>query len=118
MYTYKQNENNATYSLWLNGEDYYIDWNWSSEKIKRFVDAVGYPYDGAKAYLNGKIINFIDVKVIEDVVVESRSRHIGKVIFVKNGYPVVVCEEGLIQLVDIRDEESNSFFVNFRSKFN
>jgi methionyl-tRNA formyltransferase len=54
----------------------------------------------------------------KDVVVESRSRHIGKVIFVKDGLPVVACKEGLIQLVDIRDDESSPVFVNFRSKFN
>jgi len=118
LYATKQNEANATYSLWLNNEDYYIDWSWNSEKIKRFIDAVGYPYDGAKAYLNRKTINFVDVKVIKDVAVESRSRHIGKVIFIKDGLPVVVCKEGLIQLVDIRDDESSPVFVNFRSKFN
>ena len=118
LYASKQNEENATYSPWLNNEDYYIDWSWNSEKIKRFIDAVGYPYDGAKAYLNRKTINFVDVKVIKDVAVESRSRHIGKVIFIKDGLPVVVCKEGLIQLVDIRDDESSPVFVNFRSKFN
>jgi len=118
LHAFKQSEASATYSLWLNNEDYYIDWNWSAEKIKRFVDAVGYPYDGAKAYLNGKTINFVDVKVVKDVMVESRSRHIGKVIFIKNEHPVIVCKDGLIQLVDIRDDEGSPIFVNFRSKFN
>jgi len=115
----KQNEDNATYSIWLDKKDYFIDWkNWSANKIKRFVDAVGYPYDGAKVYLDGKIINFIDINVMNDVVIENRARHIGKVIFIKNGFPVVVCQKGLIQLVDIRDDKNNPIALNLRSRFN
>jgi methionyl-tRNA formyltransferase len=113
----KQDESKATYSLWLDSEDYFIDWSWSAEKIKRFVDAVSYPYDNAKSYLNGKIVKFVDVEIIEDIFVENRERHIGKVIFIKDGVPVVVCRDGLIGLKDIRDSENNEIFVNFRSRF-
>ncbi|MGJ0357945.1 methionyl-tRNA formyltransferase [Aliarcobacter cryaerophilus] len=113
----KQNESKATYSLWLNNEDYFIDWSWSADKIKRFVDAVSYPYDNAKAYLNGEIVKFIDVEIVEDVFVENRKRHIGKVIFIKDGVPVVVCSDGLIGLKDIRDKDDNEMFINFRSRF-
>lgn len=63
----KQDESKASYSLWVDSEDYFIDWSWSAEKIKRFVDAVGYPYDNAKAYLNGEVVKFIDVEIVEDV---------------------------------------------------
>ena len=117
LHASKQNETNATYSLWLNNEDYYIDWNWSAEKIKRFVDAVGHPYDNAKAYLNGEVIKFVDVEIFKDVVVENRDRHIGKVLFYKNGVPIVVCKDGLIGLKDIRDDKDNLVLVNFRSRF-
>lgn len=113
----QQDESKATYSLWLDGEDYFIDWSWSADKIKRFVDAVGYPYDNAKAYLNGEIVKFIDVEIVEDVVVEHRERHIGKVIFIKGGMPIIVCSDGLIGLKDIRDENDKEIFINFRSRF-
>jgi len=113
----KQDENEATYSPWLDNEDYYIDWSWSAERIKRFVDAVGYPYDGAKAVLNGKIVNFVDVNVVSDVIIENRSRHVGKVIFIKNELPVVVCRKGLIQLVDIKDNKNSLIHLKFRSRF-
>lgn len=113
----KQNEANATYSLWLDDQDYYIDWNWNAEKIKRFIDAVGYPYDNAKAYLNGEIVKFVDVEIVKDVVIEHRDRHIGKVIFVKGGMPTIVCTDGLLGLIDIRDEKGNVMFINFRSRF-
>ena len=113
----KQDESKANYSLWLDSEDYFIDWSWSAEKIKRFVDAVGYPYDNAKTYLNGEIVKFIDVEIVEDVVVEHRERHIGKVIFIKEGTPIVVCTDGLIGLRDIFDQNDNEMFINFRSRF-
>lgn len=112
-----QDESKATYSLWLDSEDYFIDWSWSAEKIKRFVDAVGYPYDNAKAYLNGQTIKFVDIEIVENVFVENRERHIGKVIFIKDGLPIIVCRDGLISLVDIRDVEDNSMFIDFRSRF-
>ena len=115
----KQNEDNATYSLWLDKKDYFIDWkNWSANKIKRFVDAVGYPYDGAKVYLDGKILNFIDINVMNDVVIKNRARHIGKVIFIKNGSPPPPPPKGLIQLIDIRDDNNCPTSLNFRSRFN
>lgn len=31
----KQDESKASYSLWLDNEDYFIDWSWSADKIKR-----------------------------------------------------------------------------------
>lgn len=113
----EQNDAEATYSLWLDNEDYFIDWSWSAKKIKRFVDAVSYPYDNAKAYLNGDVIKFIDVEVFKDVHVEHRDRHIGKVIFIENGYPAVVCKKGLLKLIDITDENDKELSINFRSRF-
>ena len=113
----KQDESKATYSMWLDSEDYFIDWqNWSARKIKRFVEATGFPYDNAKVYLNGEVVKFIDVKVIYDLKVEHRKRHIGKVIFIKDGYPVIVCKKGLLKLVDIRDKDNNKLMINFRSR--
>ena len=113
----KQDESLSTYSIWLEKDDYFIDWSWSAEKIKRFVDATGYPYDNAKAYLNGKIIKIIDVEVEKNIVVENRERHIGKVIFIKEKTPIVVCGDGLVVLKDFRDEYNNKITINFRSKF-
>jgi len=112
-----QDESKATYSLWLDYEDYYIDWHWDAFTIKRFIDATGYPYDNAKAYLNGNVIKFMDVEIFEDVLIENRDRHIGKVIFIENNSPVIICKTGLIRLIDIRDENNNKTSINFRSRF-
>ena len=115
--SYPQNEDQATYSLWLDSQDYFIDWSWSAEEIKRFIDAVGYPYDYAKAYLKNDIVTFIEVTIVEDVTIENRSRHIGKVIFIKDDAPVVICKNGLIKLNEIRDSKDKKLFINFRSRF-
>jgi len=113
----KQDDLFATYSPWLDDNDYFIDWTWEAQKIKRFVDAVGYPYDGAKSFVNGEIVRIEEVEVEEDVVVEDRQRHIGKVLFMKNGHPVVVCGRGLVRITDMRDLNGNKITLPFRSRF-
>ncbi|WP_281950360.1 methionyl-tRNA formyltransferase [Nitrosophilus kaiyonis] len=113
----KQDENKATYSVWLDSEDYFIDWNWDADRIKRFIDAVGYPYDNAKTTLNGKIVKIVDAEVISDVIIENRERHIGKVIFFEKEFPIVICKRGLLKLIDIRDKKNNNIKISFRTKF-
>ena len=115
--SYPQDENQATYGLWLDEKDYFINWTWSADKIKRFVDATGYPYNNAKSYLNNKIVKFIDVEVVNDVVIKSRDRHVGKVIFVKKEGLVVVCRKGLLLIKNILDNDNNKLNINFRSRF-
>ncbi len=117
---YKQNESLATYSLWRDEEDYHIDWSKDADYIKRFIDAVGYPYKGAYSILEGKKVRIFDVKIIDDVKIENRD--FGKVIFiVDKKYPVIVCGKKLLMLTDIRDDASgeslipfNKFRVRFR----
>lgn len=113
----KQDERSASYSIWLDENDYYIDWYWDAEKIKRFIDAVGHPYDGAKSFINDKVYYIFDAIIIEDVFIEDRKRHIGKVIFFKDSKPVVICGKGLLLLNDIRDQENNITNIKFRSRF-
>lgn len=113
----KQINSDATYSLWLDDEDYFIDWNWPVMKIRRFVDAVGDPYDGAKSFLNNEVVKLNNVEPIDNVFVEHRERHIGKIIFYKDNFPVVVCSDGLLQLNDIVHLNGKLVKPNFRSRF-
>lgn len=112
-----QDHNKATYSLWLDQEDYFIDWSWSAQKIRRFIDAVGYPYDGAKANFKNEVVVFNDVEETNDVYVEHRERHIGKVVLIQSGFPVVVCTSGLLVLKDIKKLNGQCLSINFRSRF-
>lgn len=112
-----QDEGVATYSLWRDEYDYLINWNNDSESIRRMIDAVGFPYGGARTYLNNKMIIIDKAEEYMDVKVENRD--IGKVIFVIDGYPIVVCRNGLLKIIEARylDGESIIPFKKFRSRF-
>lgn len=92
-----QNESFASYSLWRDEDDYCIDWSKPACYIKRFVDAVGYPYLGASTKVNGVSARVLEVSIFpDDLLIENRTP--GKVIFIKDGFPVVVCGKGLITI--------------------
>lgn len=101
----KQNDSEATYSLWLDNEDYFIDWNWDADKIKRKIDACGFPYLGAKASMENQIIIIKDVDVVQDVEIENRT--VGKTIFFTEGYPIIVCGKGLLKITDAYFQNTN-----------
>ncbi|MCW9036334.1 formyltransferase family protein [Altibacter sp.] len=112
-----QEETEASYSLWRDEKDYFVQWDWPAAKIQRMIDAVGPPYDGAKTWANGKQIRLIQATVVADVSIVNRD--IGKVLFKDNGKPVVVCGEGLLRLDQIAhmDFEPLVFETLFRIRF-
>lgn len=114
-----QDKTVATFSLWRDESDYEIDWGFGSGELKRFVDAVGYPYSGAKTTLHGEWVRVLDVELVKDVEVESRKDHVGKVIFMDDGRPTVVCGKGLVRLVNVIDENGGSLIgrIPFRTRF-
>ncbi|HEC15936.1 MAG TPA: methionyl-tRNA formyltransferase [Sedimenticola sp.] len=114
----KQNEEEASYSLWRDEDDYRIDWSQSSEAIKRFIDAVGYPYAGALTDVNNEAARILDAEVIGDVHIENRAP--GKVIFIKDEKPVVVCGAGLLKINELIDDATKKSVLplkKFRSRF-
>ncbi len=115
----KQEENFASYSLWRDEEDYYINWSDSSVNIKRFIDAVGEPYAGAKTLCDNVIYTIVDAEIIPDVNIENRKCHIGKVIFIYNGEPVIVCGNGLIKITKLINQNGNVALplTKFRLRF-
>ena len=112
-----QNEKKATYSLWRDDDDYWINWNWESDKIKRFIDAVGYPYLGAKSLVNGLIVRFFDVEITSDIHIENRVP--GKVIFKDEESLTIVCGIGLLRVKQIILEDNSIFDFSkyFRIRF-
>lgn len=115
-----QRNEDATYSVWRDEMDYQIDWSQSAAEIRRLVDAVGYPYKGACTMLDGDTVRVNEVVEIDDVKIENR--HCGKVLFVKDGQPVVICGQGMLQILDAsveKDGESLPFFPikKFRMRF-
>jgi len=114
---YPQDEIKASYSLWLDEEDYRINWNGDSKDIEHFISCVGHPYRGAATLLNGGKVKITKGIPRADVKIENRSP--GKIIFMEFGYPVVVCGTGLIILKEISDENGKSILPLkvFRSRF-
>ncbi|GIN90669.1 hypothetical protein J22TS1_17200 [Siminovitchia terrae] len=112
-----QQEEEASYSLWRDEYDYFIDWNISAEKIKRIVDALGYPYNGAITLLNREKIIIDEVEVYPDIKIENRD--VGKLIFVDEGFPIVVCGEGLLKIKKARYINNKPVIPvkKFRSRF-
>ncbi|WP_236014101.1 methionyl-tRNA formyltransferase [Marinobacterium alkalitolerans] len=116
---YNQNDLEASFSPWRNEDDYLINWHDCSKKIERFVDATGYPYAGAKTKIGSNFVRVEEVNIIEDVVVEDRKSHVGKVLFMDENKPVVICGNGLIKLNSFYDENGCSLVgkIPFRTKF-
>jgi methionyl-tRNA formyltransferase len=108
-----QVEEEASYSLWRNEEDYIINWSQDADYISRMIDAVGYPYKGAYTFLNGSKVYIADSKVMQDVNIENRTP--GKVIFKVDSYPAVVCGQGILILLRCNDDNGEA--LEFKNKF-
>lgn len=114
----KQNENECSYSLWLDASDYFINWNLAAEEIKRKIDACGSPYEGAKSMLDENIVIINEAIVVEDIVIENRTN--GKIMFIKSDFPIVVCGVGLLMITDATYEDRKQSILplkKFRLKF-
>jgi methionyl-tRNA formyltransferase len=112
-----QIEANATYSLWLNDNDYTINWQKTATEVRRFIDSVGYPFNGAATTLLQQKVTILDAVECDDVVIENRTP--GKVIFMQDRCPVVVCGQGLLKITNMCSKEGEQLLPlkNFRTQF-
>ncbi len=107
-----QNDLNASYSLWRDEEDYLINWQKDAEDILNFINAVSNPYNGATSFINGlQKVRILGAELVNDEKIENRA--VGKVIFNKNNYPVIVCGSGLIKLIKVIDDITNEDVLPF-----
>lgn len=105
-----QNHSEASISLWRDENDYWIDWSMPSERLVRFIHAVGSPYAGARTMLESKTI------IIHDAIAQKDFPEVvnltpGKTIWQDEGFPVVACGQGAIKIT------SASFLGQFGSAF-
>lgn len=111
-----QDEGAASYSVWRDDDDYTIDWQQPAAAIRRLIDAVGYPYKGAATRFDGKLLRILSAEERTDVLVENR--HAGKVLFMEEGQPVVICGQGLLKITGAHLEEDGRVLPFFPlSKF-
>lgn len=116
----RQIESEATYSVWRGQDDYFVDWAKSADEIVRFVDAVSFPYDGAKTVCNGRYVAISGAVSVRDVEIINRSDHVGKCIFKDDGDPVIICGQGLVKITQACWREEDSPFTDdlpFRVRF-
>lgn len=111
-----QDETQASYSLWRDEQDYEIDWQMPAEYIKRSIDALGYPYKGAKTTVDGMHVRITDAEIMPDLNISNRTA--GKVIMIKDGKPLVVCGEGILKIERMTDDAGKAITLNkFRVRF-
>ncbi len=91
-----QDEKKATYCVWRDEKDYFIDCNCSASKIERFVNAVGWPYLGAQTNYQGQKIIINEAKAIDDINIINRTP--GKIWSLNNGRPQIICGDGLLEV--------------------
>jgi methionyl-tRNA formyltransferase len=95
----------ATYSLWRDEDDYRVDWAMTADQIRRFVDAVGWPYLGAKTAMQGRDIRIDRVEAVPDVLFANRCP--GKIWSLGEGGPVVVCGTGMVRITAAREADGS-----------
>ena len=101
----KQDHSKATYSIWRDEIDLWIDWNESASRIERTIRALGRPYMGARTRLDSEDVIIQKAKVVPDIPFEIRQP--GKVWkLTKEGRPVVVCGIDMLLIIEakIRDK--------------
>ena len=116
--SYPQDETLASYSLWRDDEDYFVDWTWDAKRIQRFVDAVGFPYKGAATTIDGQLFRIRECEALPDVNIENRD--VGKIIFSTDGLPIVVCGNGLLKVQRLTLDGSEACVLplpRFRTRF-
>jgi len=95
-----QDERNATYSLWRDDLDYFIDWQQDAASVERHVMASGSPYGGARSVTMGHTVAVNQVRVVsEDWKIANRT--VGKAVDLDDQGPLVICGKGMLRLVDM-----------------
>lgn len=113
-----QDESKASYSLWRDADDYHLDWALGADVLKRQIDAQGPPYAGATSRVGARLLRIRSAEVEADVAIANRQS--GKVIFLKDGQPTVVCGKGLLRITEAEFEDTGESLVparKFRMRF-
>jgi len=114
--TIPQNESDATYSLWRDNEDYFLDWNLDASILERTVNALGFPYNGAQTNMGDEIIIIKKAIALSNIRIENRTP--GKIIFSNKNEPEVVCGNGLLRIIEAENlNRTKVIFSKFRQRF-
>jgi methionyl-tRNA formyltransferase len=112
----KQDQDGSTFSLWRDKYDYFIDWRISAAEIQRFVQALGFPYDGAKGVIDEEIITIKAAACGPELAFAIRDP--GKLWQVEGRRALVVCGSGTLWIEEACDPDGTPFqFKHLRKRF-
>lgn len=117
----KQNENEATYSLWRDEEDYLIDWKLPVNEIINQINVLSNPYKGASSFLNGiGRVRILDAEIYNSNIRFESKNNYGKTIFLENGNPIIICNNGLVKITRLTSDSTGKTLLplkNLRIRF-
>jgi len=112
----QQEPDTATYSLWRDEFDYFIDWRLGAAEILRGVQAVGFPYEGAKGVLDNQAVTIREARLGPDI--EFAIRNPGKLWQIEGRRALVICGSGTLWIDDAYDMNGTPFhFKHLRTRF-
>lgn len=101
------NENYSTYFPRLNTlKNAYIDWRWSSEEIKRFIDAFDKPYPGAGTMIEEKLVRIRGVQLIKTDGF-FHPFQVGLIYRIVDDKLFVASKEGTLIISEVKNEKNN-----------
>jgi methionyl-tRNA formyltransferase len=109
----------SSYTMWLNDKDMRIDWKLSASEVLNKINALSYPYTGAKALYHDKILSIHSAHICENSYnIENRKQHVGKIFKIIDGNPYVICGSGIIVLDSVLNDKNKEIkFSKIRRKF-
>ena len=112
----QQDEREASYSLWRDEQDYFIDWNSHAGDIMNFINAVSYPYLGASSFINGSSkVRILNSEVYKEEIEIVNKKDVGKVLFLTEGNPVVVCKNSLLKLTSVVTDNDKTELIPLKN---
>ncbi len=102
----QQDESKATYSIWRDEDDYWIDWGKSADEMSWMIRAVGYPYKGALT--SDGIDKFRIIKCsVMDKDINFAIRTPGKLWNISENIAIVVCGIGMLRIEEAYNENGS-----------
>jgi len=111
-----QDESAATYSLWRDSFDFFIDWRRDAQHVLRHINCAGFPYDDAKAIIHDRVLTILKARLGPDISFAIRDP--GKLWQIEDGHGLVVCGEGTMWIDEAVDSDGKPFrFKSLRTRF-
>jgi methionyl-tRNA formyltransferase len=111
-----QEDSGATYSLWRDAFDYFIDWRWDAADVVRKVRVLGFPYEGAKGILRGRLLTIVRAQLGPNM--EFAIRDPGKLWEIDESRALVVCGAGTVWVEEAVDADARPYrFETLRTRF-